>query len=136
MPTAVLENILRRDRLIIFSGIVLISILSWTYIFYLHQQMRSMNMQALFVAMPMSSQWNISDFIFTFMMWSVMMIAMMIPSATPDLLIFAMVNRNHQQQRQPYVSTAYFLFGYLLVWIGFSLLATSLQWYLQYLDFL
>lgn len=136
MPELLLENILKRDRFIIISGILLITILAWTYIIYLYQQMNSMNMESLFLAMPMNSEWTATDFALMFLMWSVMMIAMMMPSAAPLILIFAMVNRNREPQQQPLVPTAYFLLGYLLVWMGFSLVATSLQWYLQYLDLL
>jgi predicted metal-binding membrane protein len=63
-----------------------------------------------------------------FLMWAVMMVAMMVPTAAPMILIFANVNRKRQEQERPYVPTAVFLSGYLLVWTGFSVLATLAQW--------
>src|SRR5687767_8769202 len=89
-----LEMILRKDRLIIISGLVLLSAISWYYIIYLYNQMYPvMNMDAFLFAMPMSPKWTMVDFILLFFMWWVMMIAMMTPSVAPLILIFAMVNR-------------------------------------------
>ena len=95
-----------------------------------------MNMDALFFAMPMSAQWTLNDFILLFLMWFVMMIAMMMPSVTPLLLIFAMVNRQRKQTQNPFVNTVYLLSGYFLIWMVFSFSATLLQWLLQHLSLL
>jgi predicted metal-binding membrane protein len=57
-----------------------------------------------------------------------MMIAMMVPSVAPLILIFAAAYRKRQERQDPVVPTAIFLMGYLLVWTGFSVLATLAQW--------
>ena len=49
-----------------------------------------------------------------FSMWWIMMIAMMLPSAAPMLLLFALVNRKEKAARQPYVPTVIFGAGYLV----------------------
>ena len=98
--------------------------------------MYPMNMDALFFAMPMTPAWTITDFALLFLMWLVMMIAMMTPSVAPLILIFAMVNRQKQQQQNPYVSSSYLLSGYLAAWAAFSLLVTILQWALQQINWL
>ncbi len=130
------ENVLKRDRIIIISGLLIICLLSWLYIIYLYRQMYPMNMNALFFAMPMSAQWTLTDFILLFVMWFVMMIAMMMPSVTPLVLIFAMVNRQRKQTQNPFVNTVYLLSGYFLIWMVFSFSATLLQWLLQHLSLL
>jgi predicted metal-binding membrane protein len=56
------------------------------------------------------------------------MVAMMIPSAAPMILMFAGVNRRRREQQVPYVPTSVFLLGYLVVWAAFSVLATAAQW--------
>jgi predicted metal-binding membrane protein len=61
-------------------------------------------------------------------MWAVMMVAMMTPSAAPMILTFATINRRRRAQQGPFVPTAVFALGYLLVWGGFSALATMAQW--------
>lgn len=93
-------------------------------------------MNALFFAMPMTPEWTWTDFGLLFLMWLVMMIAMMTPSVTPLILIYAAVNRNRRQQQTPYTSPAYLLLGYFLVWAAFSLFATILQWLLQQVSLL
>jgi predicted metal-binding membrane protein len=60
-----------------------------------------------------------------------MMIAMMMPSVAPLVLIFTSINRKRQEQQNPFVSSGYLLSGYFLVWAAFSLFATILQWLLQ-----
>jgi predicted metal-binding membrane protein len=126
-----LENILKKDRLIVTGGLFVLCILAWLYIIYLYRQMIVMDMNALFFAMPMTPSWTVLDFILLFLMWFVMMIAMMTPSVTPLILIFAMVNRKRKQQQNPFVATGYLITGYFLVWAGFSLMSTLLQWLLQ-----
>jgi predicted metal-binding membrane protein len=83
------------------------------------------------MAMPHMQSWHVMDFLSMFLMWAIMMVAMMVPSAAPMMLLFATVNRRRQEQERPYVPTAIFLSGYLLVWIGFSVLATLVQWRLH-----
>jgi predicted metal-binding membrane protein len=63
-------------------------------------------------------------------MWSVMMVAMMLPSAAPTLLLFARVSRPGRAERAG-VPTACFAAGYLAVWLAFSAGATALQWVLE-----
>ena len=134
--TKLRENILRKDRLIIISALFIISLLAWLYIIYLYRQMTVMNMDALFFAMPMTPSWTMTDFTLLFLMWLVMMIAMMTPAVAPLILIFATVNRQRKQQNRPFVNTAYLMTGYFLVWAAFSLAATSLQWLLQQISLL
>src|SRR6266851_7760547 len=71
-----------------------------------------------------------------FVMWWVMMVAMMLPGAAPMLLLFARVNRTKKVRDHPYVATGFFAAGYLTAWGGFSLLAAGLQWGLEELDLL
>lgn len=113
------------------AGLFLLALLSWWYIIYLYRQMYPMNMNAMFFAMPMSPAWTMTDFLLLFLMWLVMMMAMMIPSVAPLILLFAMVNRQKKEQRNPFVPGMYLLGGYLATWTIFSLFATILQWALQ-----
>jgi predicted metal-binding membrane protein len=131
-----LENILKKDRFIVVGGLFVISILAWLYIIYLYRQMEVMDMDALFFAMPMTPKWAPTDFILMFLMWLVMMIAMMTPSVAPLILLFARVNRQRKEQQSPFVNTSYMFMGYFVVWAAFSLLATVLQWLLQQLSWL
>jgi predicted metal-binding membrane protein len=66
-----------------------------------------------------------------FTMWWVMMVAMMLPSAAPILLLFARISRKEKAAGRPFIPTGIFAVGYLVAWGGFSLLATGLQWELE-----
>jgi predicted metal-binding membrane protein len=64
-------------------------------------------------------------------MWWVMMVAMMLPSAAPMLLLFARVNRKDKAAGSPLMPTGAFATGYLIAWGGFSVVAAGLQWALE-----
>ncbi len=120
-----LEALLKRDRMVMVSGLAGISVLAWAYIIYLAWNMQHMDME---MAMPQMQAWGVVDLVLLFAMWAVMMVAMMVPSAVPLILIFASTNRKRKERKDPFVHTAVFLTGYLLVWTGFSALATMAQW--------
>jgi predicted metal-binding membrane protein len=91
--------------------------------------MNGMDMGAeMAMAMSRMTTWGALDLVLLFVMWSVMMVAMMVPSASPLMLLFAKLNRQRRDREDPVVPTAVFLLGYLLVWTGFSALATLAQW--------
>jgi predicted metal-binding membrane protein len=57
-----------------------------------------------------------------------MMVAMMVPSVAPTILVFAQINRKRREQHSPFVPTSVFLTGYLAAWAAFSVAATLAQW--------
>jgi predicted metal-binding membrane protein len=75
--------------------------------------------------------WTPGYAVLMFFMWWIMMMAMMLPSASPMILLFARFNRTQRDKGTPYVPTAVFALGYLLVWAAFSLVAVSAQWGLE-----
>ncbi len=123
-----LEALLKRDRTVVLGGLVGISALAWAYMFYLAWDMEQMDME---MVMPQMQAWGALDLLLLFVMWAVMMVAMMVPSASPLILIFARVNRQRREQADPVIPTTVFLLGYLLVWTGFSAVATLAQWSLH-----
>jgi len=127
MLGAVAENVLRRDRLVVLSGLAAITALSWVYVTSLASDTRNMDM-GMEMTMPRIQAWGVADFGLTFGMWAVMMVAMMTPSAAPMILMFAGVNRRRREQQASYVPTGVFLAGYLAVWAAFAVLATAAQW--------
>jgi predicted metal-binding membrane protein len=79
----------------------------------------------------MKPAWTALDALLVFVMWAAMMAAMMVPGAGPMVAAFATINRRRRERAAPAVPTALFLAGYLLLWAGFALAATALQWALQ-----
>ena len=120
----------RRDRAVIASCLVLITVLAWSYLVYLDRQMSAAMAHDRMMAemgMTMDMPWHAADVVFTFAMWAVMMVGMMTASAAPVLLLFAAIHRGRGGQRPTRVVLA-FGAGYLLVWTAFSAGAALAQW--------
>ena len=131
-PT-LLEAALRRDKYIVLAGLAAITVLAWAYLIYLAPDMSGMDSISELGSMAMTGMsmgFGPAAIILMFLMWAVMMVGMMVPSASPMILAFASINRRRRKQGNPYVPTAVFLLGYLLVWTGFSVLATLAQFVL------
>lgn len=62
---------------------------------------------------------------YMFPMWAAMMVAMMMPSAAPMVFAFSQVTRSRAGAAGAHGAATVFLLGYLAVWTGFSLLATT-----------
>jgi len=132
--SAGLESVLRRDRWLVAAGLVCVSAVAWAYMAHEAREM-SVSGVCCCAGMRMSGPdvqaWSVTALVPLFLMWAEMMVAMMLPSAAPMILVFAMVNRQRRAQELPYVSTAVFAFGYLAIWVGFSALAALGQWVLH-----
>jgi len=121
-----LETVLKRDRTVVLLGLCGVTALSWVFTANLFRGVHPMEVGTLAVV-PHASWWSGPDVALVFTMWAVMMVGMMVPSAAPYLLAFASVRRR-QERRDPILQAALFLCGYLVVWTGFSLLVTLVQW--------
>ena len=122
-----LERVLERDRAVTLGGLALMAGLSWLYLARLAGGMEP----AAGMASPTLQSWTPADVLLLFVMWAVMMAAMMLPSAAPMILLFQSVHRRRREQGRPYVSTALFVLGYLVVWTAYSAVATLAQWALH-----
>jgi predicted metal-binding membrane protein len=80
------------------------------------------------MSMGGSHPWTFGYAMLVFLMWWVMMIAMMTPSAAPTLLLYTALKRHGSESASATKLSLIFLAGYLLIWGGFSLLATGMQW--------
>ena len=123
-----LDTLLRRDRLVVGAALAALTAAAWLYLVHMA---RDMAMPEMAMAMPAMHPWSGVEFGALIVMWTVMMVAMMVPSASPMIVMFATINRRRREQQQPFVPTAVFLAGYLVVWAGFSVLAASAQWALH-----
>jgi predicted metal-binding membrane protein len=121
-----LEAILRRERLIIGGCLAAMVVLAWLYLFHTKLAMPEMDMPGM-VMLDLHA-WGPTTVLLLFVMWAVMMVAMMLPSAAPMILAFLTVNQRRQAADRPFVPVAIFLFGYLAVWTAFSVVATFAEW--------
>jgi predicted metal-binding membrane protein len=96
--------------------LVLVPLVSWAWILVLSRDMYGPMTGAS--AWMMTAAWDAPHLLLLWAMWAVMMTGMMLPSATP-MIVLAGGGR------------AYFVaLGYLAVWTAFSAGATVLQWLL------
>ena len=123
-----LERALRRDRVIVVSALVVIAAVAWVYLVYVAGDGMGMGDVGMGMAMGDMRSWGAADFGLMLVMWAVMMVAMMTPSAAPMVMMFAAVNRKRREREAPYVPAGVFLGGYVIVWCGFSLAATVGNW--------
>jgi len=119
------EALLRRDRVIVAAGLLGLAALAWAGVVRMAGTPAHVAM-----AMPGMNGGG-PGLVWLVAMWAVMMVAMMVPSASPTILLFASVSRRRRAQGLPAVPAAVFTTGYLLVWTGYAAAAGSAQWLLH-----
>jgi predicted metal-binding membrane protein len=135
-----IARLLRRERVIVLAAIAAVGAVAWGYIVLLARamEMGGMDMSG-YRALPMleaamvpaEQPWGADEAILVFIMWAVMMIGMMLPSAAPMILLYARVGRQSAEKGHPLASATWFATGYLLMWCAFALAATAGQWALD-----
>src|SRR5499426_3903095 len=137
MVKAALETVLRRDRIVVAAALAVLAALAWAYVLWLAADMNMGGMDmtgfrmipaGIGIMAPADTPWRAMEFAFVFAMWAVMMVGMMTPSAAPMILMYARVGRQGKAAGKPLAAAGWFAAGYFLAWIGFSLLATLVQW--------
>jgi predicted metal-binding membrane protein len=112
--TGAAEAVLRRHRGVTIAGLAAVTALAWAW---------TASGAGMGTGMAMPMAWDATRALLTLAMWWVMMVAMMVPAAAPTVLLCA-------RSANPSHSGA-FLVGYLLCWLGFSVLAVALHWALE-----
>jgi predicted metal-binding membrane protein len=120
-----IANRARQDRFIVVAAVAAATVVAWIYI-----AIRAQGMTDMGDAMQIES-WTAVELVLLFVMWTIMMIGMMLPSAVPLILNFAAETRQKQQEARVLAPTAALVLGYVTVWTGFSVLATIGQWALH-----
>ncbi|WP_244935016.1 DUF2182 domain-containing protein [Acuticoccus sediminis] len=133
----VLEAALRRDRLVLLAALALLFALSALYtISGVGMRMSALEMTSMASMRDMPGKavpgaWSAAYAALVFLMWWVMMVAMMLPSVAPNVLLFAALVRRTRDAGRAGAMAGCFLAGYLLAWAGFALVAAAAQWALE-----
>ena len=115
------------DRLVVGCGLVAVCALAWSAMAWQAGAMMPSGAGGG-AAMPMAEPTPaLVDFFLVCLMWVVMMVAMMVPGASPMIAAFAAINRRRREAGDPWVRTAVFLLGYLVAWSIFSVAAALVQ---------
>ncbi|WP_207890666.1 DUF2182 domain-containing protein [Vibrio sinensis] len=113
------------SRQILLTIVITIITMSWFYMSFL----MTMNMAPV-------SQWNGYDVVMLFIMWTIMMFGMMLPSAIPVIMLVNNINQQRKVRGASYIHSAYFILGYLIAWTLYSVLITLIQYWLHHLSLL
>jgi predicted metal-binding membrane protein len=132
-PT-LLESGLRGTRAPVVVLLTVLPLVSWLWIVVMARDMYGPMTGAS--AWMMTPVWDVPHLALLWAMWAVMMVGMMLPSASPMLLLYGSVARRSAAgasaaSRQIYALAA----GYLMAWTLFSFGATALQRFLAKLVF-
>lgn len=133
-PNTSVEWIARRERAVVLVNLAVAIALAWAWL--IAEGGMDLGGGRLGSAMDMSGMqdmsgmggrggleiWSIAAVV-VFAMWAVMMIAMMLPSSAPMILLFAALSRS-RAVTAPLPSVAIFAGGYVLVWTAFAAIAT------------
>lgn len=143
MSGTALENVLARDRRIVAVSLAVLCLLAWLYLVHLAAQMNGMvemtggmtdmragdGMSGMVGSAMRPDAATLADakvnFALLALMWAVMMVGMMLPSASPTILLFAALER----KRGTAIGgrTSAFVFGYLGIWSLFAVTAATTQ---------
>lgn len=129
--TTALERTLRHQRLLVIAGLLGASLLAWAYLLHMLADMPDMSVSLQQLSALSLHPWSGAYFLMIFLMWLVMMAAMMLPTAAPTILIYARVVGQKQAHEHAVIRGYLFAAGYLMTWTLFSLVATALQWLLE-----
>jgi predicted metal-binding membrane protein len=123
-PTA-LELALQHHRgpFVVLS--ILVPLACWAWIVALARDMYGPMTGAS--AWMMTLQWDLRHVLLLWLMWAVMMVGMMLPSATPMLLMFGLAARRQAARPAPGREIYALAAGYLVIWALFSVAVTAAQ---------
>jgi predicted metal-binding membrane protein len=130
---AIADRGFRRERALLIGCLLLAAAASWGWLLNGAGTLEEMGG----MLMPMSSgPWTASHAGVMFAMWAAMMAAMMLPSAVPRVLFYALLARRQREGTRAGGPAALFVAGYVAVWLAFSASATGLQFVLERLSLL
>jgi len=124
----------RRERWFVGLSLGGLALIAWSYTIYEARRMDATGVcecMRMKMSGPELSAWPTATVLPLFLMWAIMMIAMMLPSALPMILTFAGVSRKRQRRRDSYLSISIFVLGYVAIWSLFSSVAAFSQWWLH-----
>ena len=95
-----LESVLKRDRNIVAVALVLLTVLAWAYLLRLNATMSAPAMPTMpgMNMGPAAQPFAPMELAYAVVMWAMMMVGMMTPSAAPMILLYARVGRQARAQ--------------------------------------
>lgn len=134
-----LEALLRRENTVVAGALLVLIVLAWAALLAgagTGMSVIAMSGWWLPMTLPAGESWPWTPYywVIAFVMWAVMMVAMMLPSAAPMTLLYAKVVQRADAKadtKEAPLCVIAFAGGYLTLWILFSVLAVVLQFALE-----
>ena len=126
-PFRIPTGLAATDKLVVGCGLAVVCGLAWTAMAWQAGAMMPADTSGEAVVAMAGLPAALVDFVLIYLMWVVMMVAMMLPGASPMIAVFAAINRRRREEGSPWVRTAVFLLGYLVAWSVFSAAAAAVQ---------
>ena len=129
MRIELLSMLLRHRRAVVLGALATVTAAAWAYLLLgggTEMEATNMGGGQMMATLP---TWSPGYAVLISVMWWAMMVAMMLPTAAPTVLLVTSLAWDRLANYNLVPATALlFASGYLLVWCGFSLAATLLQW--------
>src|SRR5258706_566635 len=107
-----LRAVLRHDRIFVLGGLLAVILFAWGWLLLgAGMEMEQMDMGGGQV-MLMAPEWSAGYAMVLFFMWAIMMMAMMLPSEAPAILLAAALMRQ-RNGNHVFGPTGLFVLGYL-----------------------
>lgn len=120
--------VLRRERPLVMGALLLVIALAWAYLLAGAGTLQEMG--GMLMPMP-AGPWSPGQALLMLVMWAVMMVAMMLPSAAPMILLYGSIARQRGAAGAELVGSLLFASGYVTLWAAFSVAAVALQFGLE-----
>jgi predicted metal-binding membrane protein len=121
-----IEAALQRDRWLVAASLVLLVGLAWLYLGRDAAAMSQMETAGASMGVAPHTA-GAGTLLMVFLMWTIMMVGMMLPSAAPAILLYGALVRKNGERGTVLAAVWVFTSGYLAAWAGFSLAAALLQ---------
>jgi len=135
--SATLEAVRLRPKLALTAAVLLLSALAWLQLFgsgsalalwSTHEATAALGHTHAHTHFGTLQAWGPRDVSIAFLMWLLMAVAMMLPTAIPAILGFTDLAKAAERSLRAASRVGGFVSGYLLAWGAFGLAATGLQW--------
>ena len=118
LPDSILQRAALNERRVVLAALVIVTALGLWATFHTGDALMS-------PASPESG--TLAYAVLLFIMWWTMMLAMMLPSAAPAILIYGALSRKFAHKGAATAPLAIFVAGYAAIWTGFSAATVALQ---------
>jgi predicted metal-binding membrane protein len=126
MTNSVAQAVGKRDRNIVLTGLAAVIFTAAIYTVFMAGQFNK-PMDVALMPSTHSDMVGARGFLMLFIMWAVMQVAMMSPTAVPMILMHGKIERHRQPGKVPFFRIALFFFGYVILWALFSAVFAVLQ---------